>query len=191
MVRNRSSAKRAGSSFEQQVADYLSCVLGDQRIERRVKRGNKDRGDIAGVMLHGERVVIECKAESTITLWSYLEEAEVERGNDDAVLGVVVVKVPHRGEKGTPWQLVAMRWEDFERCFPAREDFGLWRDGVFKPSDVRAYADREHLVTSCSKRGDPDEIVALMSLRDFAGELAGGLCLLDEGAWERHLGEGR
>lgn len=187
MVRNRASAKKAGSGFEQQVADYLSCVLDDERIERRVKRGNKDRGDIAGVTYHGERVVIECKAESRVNLWGYLEEAEVERGNDDAALGVVVVKVPGRGPKGTAWQLAAMPWGDFEEKFPPREEFATHDAGVFDRNDLRGYTDLVDVVTRCTKRGDPGTAVALMPLREFAAELAGGACLLNEEAWSRKM----
>lgn len=187
MARNRTSAKKAGSGFEQQVADYLSCVLDDDRIERRVKRGSKDRGDIAGVMYHGGRVVIECKAESRVSLWEYLEEAEVERANDDAILGVVVVKVPGRGPKGTAWQLAAMPWGDFEEKFPPREEFSTHDAGIFSPSDLRGYTDMVDVVTRCTKRGDSDTAVALMPLRELAAELVGGACLLDEEAWMRKV----
>ena len=48
MPRNRASAKKAGTSFERLVADYLKQRLNDDRIDRRVKTGNKDRGDIGG-----------------------------------------------------------------------------------------------------------------------------------------------
>ena len=61
MGRSRRSAKQAGASFERLMADYFAWALSDDRIDRRVKTGAKDRGDIAGVRLRGERVVIECK----------------------------------------------------------------------------------------------------------------------------------
>ncbi|WP_416063475.1 hypothetical protein [Rhodococcus indonesiensis] len=32
--------------------------LGDDRIDRRVKNGNRDRGDIGGIRLHGQRIVV-------------------------------------------------------------------------------------------------------------------------------------
>ncbi|QWT25494.1 hypothetical protein KPL76_06305 [Subtercola sp. PAMC28395] len=44
MTRSRASAKAAGSSFERSIADYLKVCLADDRIDRRVKRGNKDTG---------------------------------------------------------------------------------------------------------------------------------------------------
>ena len=93
MPRNRSTAKKAGSSFERLVADYLAHELNDDRIDRRVKTGNKDKGDIAGVRtIRGGRVVIECKNTSRDNLPLWIREAEIERGNDDAVIGVVAHK---------------------------------------------------------------------------------------------------
>lgn len=113
MTRNRASAKSAGSRFERAVADYLAHVLDDDRIDRRVKNGSNDRGDITGVRLHGSRVVIECKNESSQRIPAYLREAEVERGNDDALAGIVVTK--RRGVGMTPdsmgEQLVCMTLE--------------------------------------------------------------------------------
>ena len=93
MTRNRASAKKAGSAMESLVANFLAFRLADDRIERRAKNGSKDRGDISGVRIPGGRVVIEVKnVSSKIDLPGWLREAEVERGNDDAVIGVVVHK---------------------------------------------------------------------------------------------------
>lgn len=93
MVRNRATAKKAGASFERLVADYLARRLDDDRIDRRVKTGNKDRGDIGGVRtIRGGRVVIECKSVSRDNLPLWIREAEVERANDDAAIGVVAHK---------------------------------------------------------------------------------------------------
>ena len=104
MPRSRASAKAAGSRFERLVADFLAATV-DDRIDRRVKTGAKDRGDIAGVRHLGGRVVIECK---DVTRWSpgvWLAEAEVERGNDDAIAGLVVAK---RRGKGSPSEQVVL-----------------------------------------------------------------------------------
>lgn len=93
MTRNRASAKKAGSSFERLVADYLAQRLNDDRIDRRVKTGNKDRGDVGGVRtIRGGRVTIECKSVSRDNLPLWIREAEIERQNDDAVIGVVCHK---------------------------------------------------------------------------------------------------
>ena len=111
VTRNRASAKAAGSHFERVVADYLKGTLDDDRIDRRVKTGAKDRGDIAGVRIHGQRIVIECKDTARPALGTWITEAETERGNDDALAGVVAHK---RHGKGQPAdQLVTMTLRDF------------------------------------------------------------------------------
>ncbi|MDK6664388.1 hypothetical protein [Alloscardovia omnicolens] len=92
MVRNRKSAKKAGASFETAITNYLSWALNDERVERRHLSGVQDRGDITGVMLDGQRVVIECKNTSRMNVSEHLREAELERGNDDATYGIVVQK---------------------------------------------------------------------------------------------------
>ena len=112
MGRSRRSAKQAGASFERLMADYFAWALDDDRIDRRVKTGAKDRGDIAGVRLRGERVVIECKdygGQHKLPEW--LKEAEAERGNDDAAYGVVVWK--RRGTADPAEQFVTMTARTF------------------------------------------------------------------------------
>lgn len=91
MTRSRASAKKAGSTFERSIADSLAEHV-DDRIDRRVKNGNKDRGDVGGLRAHGGRVVIECKDVARLNLSGWVNEAEVERGNDDALAGLVVHK---------------------------------------------------------------------------------------------------
>lgn len=101
MTRSRATARQSGTRFERVVADYLADVLHDDRIDRRVKRGAKDRGDIAGVRIHGQRVVLECKDYGgQILAGPWLNEAEVERGNDDAIAGFVVAKRRGKGDPG-------------------------------------------------------------------------------------------
>ena len=92
MTRNRRSARQAGSRTERAVADWLAEALGDDRIDRRVKTGAKDRGDIGGVRVHGARLVIEAKDTTRIDLAGWIREAHLEAANDDALLGVVVSK---------------------------------------------------------------------------------------------------
>ena len=110
MTRNRKSAKQAGSLFESQVAGYLSDALDDDRIERRAKNGSKDRGDVGGVRtVTGERVVIEAKDYGGRLLPAqWIAEAETERGNDDAAVGVVVAKRRGFGVKQMGDQYVLM-----------------------------------------------------------------------------------
>lgn len=111
MARNRASAKKAGSSFERAQADWLAARLNDDRIDRRVKTGGKDRGDIGGVRFAGHRVVIECKNTSRDNLPAWVREAEQERGNDDALIGVVMHK--KRGTTDPAQQYVTMTAETF------------------------------------------------------------------------------
>lgn len=92
MTRTRKSARNAGTAFERLIADGLASALDDDRIDRRVKSGSKDRGDIGGVRIHGQRLVIECKDVRTQALPEWTREAQLEAGNDDALAGVVVAK---------------------------------------------------------------------------------------------------
>lgn len=106
MSRNRASAKAAGSSFETLVAGYLASTI-DDRIERRRLTGSKDRGDIAGLRVAGQRVVIECKNYGgQIQAGAWLNETEVERVNDQALAGFVVAK--RRGTTSPGDQIVLM-----------------------------------------------------------------------------------
>lgn len=100
--RSRASAKKAGSGFEKLVADYLARVV-DDRIERRTRNGAQDRGDISGIRHMGQRVVIECKNTARVNLAGWAAEAETERGNDDALVGVVVHKRHGTTDPGSQW----------------------------------------------------------------------------------------
>jgi hypothetical protein len=106
MSRNRASAKAAGSRFERQVADYLAGNV-DDRIDRRVKTGAKDKGDIAGVRVLGGKVTLECKDYGgRFLVGPWLNESDIERGNDDALAGAVVAK--RRGTTDPGDQVVFM-----------------------------------------------------------------------------------
>lgn len=92
MARSRASAKAAGSSFERLIADALALHV-DDRIDRKVLGGAKDKGDIAGIRHHGHRVVVECKNYGgQVKVGPWLDEAETERINDNAQVGVVIAK---------------------------------------------------------------------------------------------------
>lgn len=97
MPRTRASAKAAGTRFERAIADVLAAHV-DDRIDRRVKTGGKDKGDIAGIRHMGGRVVIECKDTSRLELGTWVNEADVERGNDDALVGLVAHKRRGHGD---------------------------------------------------------------------------------------------
>lgn len=110
MTRTRASAKKAGATFERAVADHLAAALCDDRIDRRVKTGAKDRGDIAGLRHMGQRLVVEVKNVTRTDLSGWVREAELERGNDDALAGVVIHKRHGVGALGD--QYVTMRLDD-------------------------------------------------------------------------------
>ncbi len=100
--------------MERAVADYLAYHI-DDRIDRRVKTGGKDKGDIASLRLHGQRVVIEVKDTARLNIGPHLNEAETERINDDAYAAFVVQKrtgVGITNNKGVGSQLVTMTLRD-------------------------------------------------------------------------------
>lgn len=103
MTRNHRSARQAGTRFERLIADYLAKQLKDDRIDRRVKTGNKDRGDIAGLRHMGERIVVECKNTTRLNLGVWAAEAEAERGNDDAIAGLIIHKRHGNGTAADQW----------------------------------------------------------------------------------------
>ncbi len=122
--RSHRSAKSAGTRFESLIATYLAHELDDDRIERRARNGAKDRGDIAGVKsIRGGRVVLECKDTARDALPSWIDEAEVERGNDDAAVGVVIHKRRGHGAPGD--QFVSMTVDTFLRLLDGAPDESL------------------------------------------------------------------
>lgn len=79
-----SRSKQKGTQWEREVVEYLRRS-GFPHAERRSLNGAKDRGDVAGC----PGLVVECKNAKTVTLAAWLDEANVERANDHADLGVV------------------------------------------------------------------------------------------------------
>ena len=102
MARNRKSAKAAGSRFEREIADHLRDNVSEY-IDRRVKAGAKDLGDIANVRAHGQRVVVECKNTSRPSLSQWISEAHVQAANDEAAVGIVIHKRHGVGAPGKQW----------------------------------------------------------------------------------------
>ena len=119
--RNRLSAKKAGATFERQVANFLAAVLNDDRIDRRVKSGRNDRGDIAGVRtVRGARVVIEAKNVARLDLAGWITEAEREAGNDDSQYPIVVHKRHGNGDPAD--QYVTMTLDTLARLLEGGPD---------------------------------------------------------------------
>jgi hypothetical protein len=108
MTRSRASAKAAGARFERQIADALAEHV-DDRIDRRVKGGSTDKGDIGGVRHQGQRVVIECKDTARTDLAGWTKEAEAERVNDQALAGIVISKRHGKGDPLDQWVHLTVR----------------------------------------------------------------------------------
>lgn len=120
MTRSRASAKKAGSSFERLIGDHLAKHV-DDRIDRRVKNGAKDRGDIGGLRHMGGRVVIEAKDYGgRLMPGPWIAEAETERGNDDALAGLVIAK--RRGTTDPGQQFVLMTVNDLTALLTGNRD---------------------------------------------------------------------
>lgn len=121
MTRTRASAKKAGASFERAIADYLAAVLEDDRIDRRVKTGSQDRGDIGGLRHMGGRVVVECKDYGgRLMPGPWIQEAQTEAGNDDALAGIVIAK--RRGTTDPGQMFVLMTVNDLTALLTGNRD---------------------------------------------------------------------
>ncbi|WP_408922363.1 hypothetical protein [Corynebacterium kefirresidentii] len=107
MARNRNSAKQAGARFERIIADFLRDNL-DDRIDRRVKAGAADKGDIANVRdSHNRRIVIEAKDYGgKLNLPQWTKEAHQEADNDDAHVGLVIAKRRGTTNPGKQWAIM-------------------------------------------------------------------------------------
>lgn len=111
MARSRRSAKDAGARFERQMADWFAQVFDDDRIDRMVRRGANDAGDIAGIRAHGRPVAVECKNVTRLSLPEWVKEARKEASNSSALAGVVVSKRHGVGDPARQW--VHMEARDF------------------------------------------------------------------------------
>jgi hypothetical protein len=111
-----SAAKKKGTTAETAVVQFLRAA-GFTQTERRTLNGNKDRGDIAGI----PGVVIEVKNCARQELGAWVAEAELERDNDHAALGVVWHK--RRGKADPADWFVTMSGAQFAALL--REQQGL------------------------------------------------------------------
>lgn len=108
MTRNRRSARQAGARFERTVANYLAEQV-DDRIDRKVRTGARDTGDIAGVRHMGRRVTIETKDYGGRLLPAqWVGEAHIEMGNNDGLAGLVVAKRRAVSDPGSQWVLMTL-----------------------------------------------------------------------------------
>lgn len=80
--------KTKGTSWESAIVTAL-IEQGHPHAERRALAGALDKGDIAGI----PGVVIEAKNVATITIAAFIKEAEIEKANAKADIGVAWVKM--------------------------------------------------------------------------------------------------
>lgn len=108
MTRSRATAKKAGATFERLIADYLAVHI-DGRIDRRVRTGAHDRGDISALRAFGQRVVAELKDYGgRLMPGPWIKEAHIEMGNDDALAAVVIAKRRGTTAPGEQWVLMTV-----------------------------------------------------------------------------------
>lgn len=87
-------AKDRGTKIETKVRDFLRDALGQLGIDRQPPRGNRDCGDLSGLVAHGFECVVEVKAHRTVTrreLAEFRRQTLAERENAGADAGVLVV----------------------------------------------------------------------------------------------------
>lgn len=115
MSRSRNTARKAGAAFERAIADYLRETLKDDGIDRQVKTGSHDLGDIRGVTdAHGNPIAVECKdygGRLHPTAW--IREAHTEAANKNAHTGIIIAKRRGTTQPGDQWVITTL--EDLTR----------------------------------------------------------------------------
>lgn len=89
-----SMQRRKGTAWETACTVYLRRAFGDDErtIHRSALHGRLDEGDIHGLKANGGKVVVECKNAKQPRYGEWVEEAEDEAWNADALYGVVFAK---------------------------------------------------------------------------------------------------
>lgn len=105
-------SQQKGSRFEQACADYITARLGDEVIRKR-PHGQNDQGDLYGLRFRGKRVTVECKDCRDMKLAQWVDEAEVEKGNDDGDYGIVIHHRKGKGEAQFGENYVTMTLDTF------------------------------------------------------------------------------
>ena len=110
--------KDKGTRFETACVRYLRKRLEDERIDRAAMRGNRDAGDIHGLVAHGYLGIVECKDVVDVPksrLDKYREQTIVERGNADADFALLVIHREGVGDKRFGDNDCHMQVRDLER----------------------------------------------------------------------------
>lgn len=108
-------SKRKGTAWESSVVTYLR-EAGHDDARRVAQTGRLDQGDIH---VPGAGVVIEAKNTATITLASFVDQAEKEAGHARMPYGVAVVK---RRGKGAASGYAVMSLATLARVLDALKD---------------------------------------------------------------------
>jgi hypothetical protein len=101
-------SKQKGTAAETAVVGYLRS-RGWLHAERRAHHGNTDKGDLTGIP--GVCVEIKDHKVSSQSFPAYIDEAEAEKRNANAEVGVAWVK--RRGTTDPGRWIVAMTGEQF------------------------------------------------------------------------------
>ena len=113
-----SRQKEKGTRFETACVRYLRKRLEDERIDRAAMRGNRDAGDIHGLVAHGYLGIVECKDVVDVPksrLDKYREQTIVERGNADADFALLVIHTKGVGETRFGDNACHLQVRDLER----------------------------------------------------------------------------
>jgi hypothetical protein len=98
--------KIAGTRFERAVCDYLEPRF--PHVERQCLRGNRDRGDLLGIV----GWALELKAEKKLDPTTALKEAEVAARNSGAAWHAAILKRPRRGIGDALVVMTLDQWAD-------------------------------------------------------------------------------
>lgn len=116
-----SRQKQKGTTFESAFVEYEREVFEDteRTIHRLTLNGRNDIGDVGGMFFNGQPIVVECKNHKSYQLKEWLREAERERANADACLGVVVFHLNGIGLAKMGEQAVLMTVDTFNKLIGA------------------------------------------------------------------------
>lgn len=115
-----SKSKAKGTAAETEVVRYLSNFAG-LKVMRNPLQGSNDKGDI---YVEGLPLVIEVKNCARMELSEWLKEAEIEKNNADADVGIVWHK--KKGKSSAESWYVTMTGLDFMVLLSyMREHFGV------------------------------------------------------------------
>lgn len=109
MTRSRASAKQAGAKTERNVANWFKNH-GFEFVDRKVRTGAKDTGDIANVRtIDGKRIAVEVKDYGgRLQLGPWIKEAHDEMENDGAAAGIIIAKRMNTTRAGDFWCVMTL-----------------------------------------------------------------------------------